>query len=175
MPVSGGHGGTSTAPVSHGRERSIVTQAAHHEIHRGKSYEISAHSQVASASKLEIVFTTPASPQIHAVIDTAAGGEFTVEIEEGIGAYTGGSDATAYNRNRNADGTSVTGIKSGSLTYTAGTVIHGRRMGLGKDGGSDSNYQREWILKASTRYAFRVTSHASSNPVSVIVVYYEHD
>ena len=175
MPSVGGFGSTSSMPTNSDRDRMVAMSAAHHEIHKGKSYQVSASATVASSAVFEVVITTPASPQIHLVADAAAGGEFTFEILEAIDAYSGGTSAIAYNRNRQSSNTtSVTSIVYGTPTYTGGTTIHGRRMGLGKDGGSDANYDREWILKASTRYAFKITSHASSNPCSILLSFYEH-
>ena len=154
----------------------VFLTRSHQKIHEGRSYELTVTDTLASGGTREIGFETPASPEfLHIVAEALVANAVTFEIEEAVGPISGGASLTPRNRNRSLpDASGISGAQTAaSLTYTAGTVIHSRSFGAKADAESSGNFDREWILKASTRYVFRLTSGANGNVVSLILNWYE--
>lgn len=140
----------------------------HNYIHRWKAFTLSGKSgSVAAGASTTISFRTPATKYAHwrpAVWSSTANlGE--LRIAQGS-TFSGGSAATAYNRNHNATTTSGVVIKTGVTLTVEGTVKYYGTVGTGgtpttrSGGGGGENH--ELVLKPDTEYTLTFSNIGSA-------------
>lgn len=157
-----------------GGVETITTE--HHEVHEGGAYVIAHSGTKNSSEEINIVFTTPAlaTAGIHLTVAASGSGVSTLAIREGA-VSSGGSAATARNRNRNSANTStLTSPVTDATVSSSGTVLFSLGIGAGQ---KESGEHRgdEFLLKASTKYALQLTSGAASNALRLVANWYEED
>ena len=179
----------------------VTIDYAHHEIHEGNSYRadlsVSTAATFDTTDAMIMTFKTPATGRwLHAIFFAKASDSCTLEILEGatVTATTpiGNGAITILNRERNGSKTSAvadtysgvagqvtggeTAVGNGPPTIAAdGTTLYTEQIGGGspKTGG-ESRDIAEWVLKADTVYAIRLTSNAENVLARVAMIWYEH-
>ena len=171
----------------------------HHEIHGGGSYSTSYAITTAATSGHQsgIYMLTPATKEIHLVVEFSASVAANYSICEGItlAADTGTDGVAIYNRNRNSTKTSeikdnatpqvankVSTLSQAELagdgSWACGTTIRTAPLEAGsgpKPAGGASRGSQEYILKKSTAYAFIITNTvATANKHDILLDWYEH-
>ncbi|PJB53625.1 MAG: hypothetical protein CO099_06245 [Bdellovibrio sp. CG_4_9_14_3_um_filter_39_7] len=165
----------------------IARSSTHENVHLGKTF-LAFHnsSSLANGSNINIFFetsaTTSAAP--HIVIDASGSLAFQFEVLEGPTVTSGtGTSQSVFNKNRQSATTSlvydnastpVQNKMSIDVTVTAdGTVISDDYLPTGKSSGGILDFGRELILKASTKYVFRLTSLENNNICHINLDWYE--
>ena len=159
----------------------------HSYIHQGIGFNLSVSSGNVTGDGVYIIsFTTPTVASGHfihlrptSVSSSANSG--TISVIEG-GSYTGGTDTTSYNRNRNsATVTTMQAIKRGTTEAGAGTTLYAFQVGSGgsvqsRSGGSVSGEAEEWVLKPNTQYSVKIVNGATTTSVyQVGIFWYEEE
>lgn len=165
----------TTIPADYMGGAVVTVDEAHHEAHDGSAFVIVHSGTKNSTEYICITFTTPAlaTASIHMVVYASGSGVSTLEIGEGATA-SGGSGATVVNRNRNSSATtSLTGSAVDDAVSALGTTIYALGIGAGQNNGDEHRNDVEFILKASTKYALKLTSGAATNALRLIASWYE--
>ena len=163
----------------------ITRDRVHQHGHDGKLF-MGFHnsSSLGSGSTINVFLETPASPQCHLLFNVTGSDAFDFEVLEAptVTSNTGAHNKEAFNKNRTSATASTiqdnatspnAGRYSTDVTVTAdGTVLVTDVFGSNKSGG-DYSLIRELILKASTKYVFRLTSRAAGNRVHINLDWYE--
>lgn len=168
----------SMALLSDSTTNAIITiDEPHAQIHDGDTYRYSDSVTLNNGSSQDYLLTTPASPTIHFTLQadgTAITSFFMYEATD----KTGTTGQTIYNANRTSANASSMTIKKGTSGGTTdGTLIaqyaSGAAQGQSKNP-SNVDHSEEWLLKASTKYIFRITSGTAGNLCNVMMSWYEH-
>jgi hypothetical protein len=156
-------------------------------IHDGKGFlAFNNNSSLASGSSINIYLETSAvagsSP--HLTIDTSGSDVYDFEFLEGPTVTSAtGTSTEIFNKNRQSGNTSTVKDNeaipasnkiSTDVTVTAdGKIISRDTISTGSKQGGLIHFNREFILKTSTKYVFRLTSRANSNRVHMNLDWYE--
>ena len=149
----------------------------HHEIHSGSSFTSSYQREVASGANLDILIVTPSgSKWAHFAYEIDVEAETQVYLYEAPTATAAANPIVAYNRDRNSTKAATVVITHTPTGITPGTtIIRSYHLGSGKTFGGGARGNHEFILKAGTKYLFRLTNlTVSDNWMSVIFDWYEH-
>ena len=180
------------AIVDQGSSALVGVSFAHHNLHAGKSYEVTAVDlSMQDTDKLIVAFRTGATGNVHLLIEfaTTIGGH--LELIEGPTWTTNtGTATTVYNRRFDSSNTSlIEEDKSDTPAWTAGAVLvnpTGLSGGTVKDvryllaanaarEGGARRGTSEWVLAPSTQYAVKYTADGNSNGGFVSLTWYEHE
>lgn len=143
----------------------VTISHAHSEIHEGDAYTISMVVALTAGTTFNCIFTTPANPKrVHFFFDCrTAGNGITTTFYEGA-SITGGTPATAINRNRNVTTTAGLTIAHSPTVSGNGTQIFTTYLDATKQsGGSSAHSTDEFILKPSTVYLMSLVVDAGQN------------
>lgn len=157
----------------------------HAEGHEGSSYQVSNSQTENNDDTIIIAFKTPVTaPRMHMLLRIRASLEANVVFLEAPAITNGsGTDLTPMNRERASSNTSL--VRNIEAAPTAnrvtldptitddGLTIAEEHFGIRQTAGGVSRSEAEWILKANTIYAIRVTSEAASNDLNVALNWYE--
>ncbi len=169
---------------------------AHHEIHSGSSYMVSAGQTVSDTNDRTAIslVTGNTAKWCHMIVSATAGASSWFYVREGATITDNqGATLTVYNRNRNSPKTSgVIDTSSnpdlvGSVTYFAeadqadytenGALIYQELLSSGNKskGGGDARGTTEIILKQNTVYLFYLkATNNDDNIQNIILDWYEH-
>ena len=160
---------------------------SHHEIHDGNYYLATTYDDsAATGEKVNIVFTTPASPKCHMLSLWSSGGAAIFRIYEAavVTANNGTNALPIYNKNRNSTNTSgcldnatvnaVGKYSTGTTITNTGTTIILEYSGVGKTVNGMGRSDSEFILKPSTKYAFEVEAIGNGIAIALLLDWYEH-
>lgn len=156
----------------------VVMDNAHHEIHEEDSYRVFINKDVGNAGTFAIAFTTPNTAKwvnLTFAVSHELEGDF--KLYEAITSWTSGTPITPVNANRTSSNTSgITDmVFDPSVTLgTPVTLIH-EVGGSGRQFGSASDHDTEWILAENTTYLLLFTNlTANSNETNLQLDWYEH-
>lgn len=156
----------------------------HALIHAGEMFYAYSLTSINAGATLKFTFTTPAvasGKYIHfrpAVISTS-GDKLTMTMTEIPTSISGGSDVTAYNRNRLSTTTALSTLKTGVTLTESATVVDVAYVGGGTGVGSvrsgaETGEQNEVVLKQNTVYSITLTNNSSAaNIVFLKMMWYE--
>lgn len=171
----------------------IILSHGHHEIHEGCSYTAHARATaLGSSAALALAFKTPpaTSGLAHLLVSWVSEGKAKVEILETAGWTTNtGTLVPIYSRNRESPGSSaLQEDKTSTPTFTAtqqvlqdptaltGTVIHTQTSYAGNFATGGARGLQEFVLKAGTQYAVRITNEdGSAKGIEIEIDWYEED
>ncbi len=158
----------------------VTIDVAHHETHEGDAYAIATFvDPVADEASLDIGVLTPAGGKWgHFVAEVDFLGMCELYIYEAP-TYTGGTSITPRNRNRNYADNSIMTAVSGPTVSAVGTELVKSKAGSGTNNKTvrtgQVRSQAEWILRADTKYLFRVTNESGGNSyIAPTINWYEH-
>ena len=153
---------------------------AHHKVHEGEHWNFSTRdADVDIATPKTVRVTTAAGSQLHAVFTGSSTGAGYTEILEAptIAAATLGTQATAWNRNRQSTKNCPATFYTDCEVSATGTVLETYQLPAGTDkkaGGGLGRGGSEWILKASTEYVYRFTAATDDQKVSGLIDVYDY-
>jgi len=148
----------------------------HHEIHSGSSFTLSRNVDAANGANVDILLITPAGTKwAHLTYEVEVQAEAEIFIYEAPTA-TAGTPLVIYNRDRNSDKTATMTASHTPTAITPGTtIIRQYHIGTGKSVGGGARGAHEFILKANTKYLFRVHNETTNaNEISIKLDWYEH-
>ena len=152
---------------------------AHHEVHGGSSYWAAVNATLGNGEIATIGFTTPDTTKwAHLLLQIDVNASCLFEVLEDVTSFSGGAAFTVRNFNRNSANASgmtvITGYTGSNLiTPTGGTTIWSENLGTKGVSTSRSNAS-ELVMKQNSNYLFRVTNGATSNPMTILLTWYEH-
>lgn len=140
------------------------------QTHQGRFFFTNYYNAtIANGATIELLVTTGSAttPHIATMIDTGAAS--TLSIYEGVSTSSDGTSLTCFNANRlSANVTTASAFHTPTITDTGTTLLlnhyipgsTGGSGGSARIGGSSTDFARitELVLKASTKYLFRVTN-----------------
>ncbi len=149
---------------------------AHTKVHDGKSYSVHHLVSHGAGTACTLMFTTPATPEVHFGFAVQASSYESVQFEEDAYA-SAGTAITVLNKDRDSTNTTDVAVAHTVTYQCAGTVIDYALLtstvsGIGVVGGLGNSGQ-EWILKASKRYLIRCSAQAAATTVIVKAWWYE--
>ncbi len=170
----------------------------HHEIHGGSSFTVYFDNTTANNDDDVscIGFSTPNTTKwFHMIVEVSSSDPSELFIEEGVTIDDdAGTQATAYDRNRNTGNTSTilslegtptagqvttfTEAQFNAANYSAGTILDRVQL-IGGTGpravGGEARGQQEWVLKQNTKYLIRLQNvGANANVHEIHLDWYEH-
>jgi hypothetical protein len=156
----------------------------HGEIHEGKFFILDlVDTNMANTNYIGISFTTPAAAagRIHFIMAFASKAAAHLELIEIPQTLTNGTAATPLNRFRDSVNTSgLTSVKTYDstagdvITIGTGTIIHDLYAWSDRKIGDKNRDFNEFILKANTSYAVKLTADENTNAGHIILNWYEH-
>lgn len=165
---------------------------AHHRIHGGDSYMVSAVDEsMGDGDTLILGLKTPVTKRMHLVVSFTAtvAGHVTV-TEAPTWTTNTGTATTVYNRHRGSDNTSeVSEDKSATPAFTAGGVLtnptggsggtvvetHYVLAASGNRSGGEARGTEEIILKQATQYLITFVADGGSNGAQLRLDWYERE
>ena len=143
-----------------------VIDHSHAEIHEGNHFTF-AQTQATTTTAVSVLITTPAASEFHTVFSIGAGAAASWTFSEAPNAtVTGATAMIAYNNNRQSTTTSGAVVVSKPTFTSTGTVLQKGYIGAytnpAKSSGGAGDERNEWILKASTKYLWRVVPSTGS-------------
>ena len=157
--------------------------AEHALIHKGLLFSaVHKFDNVASGATVYLALTTPANIEVHlkvALIVTDSEKILVTVTEDAT--YSGGTQVSPFNRNRNSANASLTNIFSGVTGVSGGTNIDVDYLGGGASPGPKATAigtevagTTEWVLKPSTNYVISIRNDgASTASIIVKLIWYE--
>jgi hypothetical protein len=157
-------------------EALVTLPLEHHRVHDARSYSYHDILAMGNGATQDYLVTTPNS-----AVRCHFG--YSIDFNDGAGTFgfyegsdrTGTTAQTIYNRERNsANTTTITIHKGHSSGAIDGTLIATKRAGSGKTLAGNAGTTQERILKANTKYIFRVKNETTTtNNVSITMDFYE--
>jgi len=160
--------------------------APHQRVHDGQAFRVGHNSaSLASGSTINVYMETPASPNPHLVFEAHGSGAFDFEVLEAPTVTSATGTAKAVKNKRRTGTPPTSGVQdnqaspvadsvSTDVTVTAdGTIIYDDTISGGNKIGGEIDFAREFILKASTKYVFRLTSQENGNRCHINLDWYE--
>lgn len=151
----------------------------HDQVHDGITFRYSDSVTLASGNSQDYLITTPALPKtVHLVWDADGTAVTSFFLYEGSDK-TGTTPQTVFNANRNsATAAAVTIAKGTSGGTTDGTLLMQYASGVAAGNvrvasALSPTHDDELILKASTKYIFRITSGTNGNLTNLKLNWYE--
>jgi hypothetical protein len=163
-----------------------VIDYEHHEVHEGFFYTASLTTSDLDDNPLNISFTTPNTTQwAHMIVGASTSAAARLELREApAGGAAGGTALAPLNRDRNSSNTSslisTHGANANELTQgasagTGGTVLGTVNIADGKNNlGGRTRASQEFILRANTTYAVRLTGAVNLTIATLEIDWYEH-
>ena len=152
----------------------------HHEIHSGSHFFVSGFTTLADDASLNFGFETPAGDKkVHVTFEVSGTSQTEFYVYEDA-TYTGGTAVTPINNYRDSTNTSIATVVSAPTISDDGTQIFSFSKGNAgttrqmADTEGFARREREIILKAGSKYVFRLTSRDDDNVVSYLGEWYEH-
>ena len=146
-----------------------IKDITHIRTHEGKMYAFS-HlvpdvSPIADNASLSILISVGAN-EANIVFAASVGGACEIIMTEGVTTSSDGTALSVLNMNRNSVNTSTltafhTPVSpTGGTTLTSGFFLEGGTGPHASGGGTD--FDREWILKANTKYLIVITNRSGA-------------
>lgn len=166
---------TSSTAGATSRQQVVGIDTAHDKIHLGLLFNWSHTVNLNNGVSRRISMTTGAQTE-HTEFVLFADYQMQLTIYEGS-TTTDGAAITEYNHSRSSANTSLCTVAQVTTFTTAGTTFFGPVI-FGSTGGSAANLvvprNNEWILKASTKYVFELTSLQNNNDITLVVDHYRN-
>lgn len=147
-----------------GSERSLPTIDVNHlRLHEGRSFFLYENrtngSPLADDDSIDFVIASGSGTNMHMTIHGLCGGDAELYLYEGATA-SGGTSATAINRNRTSSNTSNTAALIDPTVSVTGTELFSELIpgGTKKQAGGGSGGSLEYILLPLTNYLIRLTN-----------------
>jgi len=124
-----------------------------------------------NGSTYDLLISVPSGYNMHLLKMRSNVGEGDVDIEmyEGTTTSADGSAGTPVDVNRVTANTANVGFYTGPTVTDAGTLIHtgwavptATGTGLSSAGVSNTEAGEEWVLKANTKYLYRITNNSGA-------------
>ena len=153
---------------------------AHHKVHEGEHWNFSTRdADVDIAAPKYVRVTTAAGSDLHAEFGVSTTGAGFYELLEGptIAAATLGTQATAWNRNRQSTKNCPATFYADCEVSATGIILETHQLPAGEDkkaGGAGGRSANEWILAAGTEYVYRFTVGADDAKVSMDIDVYDN-
>lgn len=167
---------TQTSSTAGATQRVQVVQipTEHDKIHLGLLFNWTHKVNLNSGNSRRISMTTGVQTE-HTAFSVLADYQCTVTLYEGS-TTTDGAAITEYNRSRSSANTSLCTVAQVTTFTTAGTTIFSFIFGSTSGSAASVSFPRdqEWILKASTKYVFEVTSGQNNNDITLLVDHYRN-
>jgi hypothetical protein len=161
----------------------VVMDYEHHQIHEGETYVYCdlQTGGLSSGSNYDIRLKSPNLPATtqtpHLLVEIIASDTCEVYLHETVTWTSGGTAATAYNRNRNSTNTPGMALYvNGGTALTVnsvGTVVHTWYLVAGKLSSASDRSVNEIDLKTNVEYMLRLTSRASGLKFLIRLNWYE--
>ena len=149
-----------------------VIDTGHKRTHLGQAFATHHNSSnLADGSNINVQFETGAVAP-HLIMHISGKFDHDFDVLESP-STSAGTAHVAYNKNRTSATTSTITVKTDVTISADGTNIAQNVVGEGQRMGGATDFEQEWILKASTTYVFRLTSRANSNRVHINLAWYE--
>ena len=151
--------------------------------HAGKFFFTNFYNAaIAAAGTIDVLVVTGATTTPHLAVMVDIGAASTLSIYEAVTASNNGTALSVYNANRQSTKvTTAAAYHTPTITGTGTTLMLNHYIAGGTTGnatgGSSSDFARvtEFVLKASTKYLFRVTNIAAGATAgSVQLGWYEN-
>lgn len=159
----------------------IILEPEHAAVHDGIHYIVEDFVSIANGENASIIIETPASPVAHFVFECyALDGSVEFEFRETATATSDGTVLTPRNNNRISINNSSLVFRLNPVTITDGTTLLTRsRVGSGTNptdrAGGNKQRDKEFVLKASTKYQIKMINTAGvANNVGWSINYYEY-
>lgn len=155
----------------------VTVDSAHHEVHEGEMFSAWYYNaSVANNGTAMLLISVGAGIYPHATFAASCGEAYIFEVFEGTTTSAAGTAVTNINTNRNSLKVSGLTVTHTPTVTAAGTaiacpVVVGSASGNGNQTAT-SRAVLERVLKPSTVYLARVTSHSELNPCAVEVTWY---
>ena len=148
----------------------------HYETHEGDHFFTGAYTTLANGEVYDILYVTPNSTKYsHMIFEIETESESMFEYYEGATTSDDGTPLVMFNRNRNSNNTPTLTFTHSPAVVSTGDLIGRRIFGSGKKIGGGIRDSNEIILKANTKYLFRVTNNVgTSNWYDWQFDWYEH-
>lgn len=164
-----------------------IRTSVHEYIHDGKTFTAYHNdASLANGSSINIYFETSATSGEcpHIIFDIHGSGDYDFDVLEGPTVTSNtGTQIDLFNKNRQSANTSNVSDNSTSpvlnkatsdVTITDdGTVLLLDYISLGHKMGGSIGFDREFILKPSTKYVFRLTSRGVAISAHINLDWYE--
>lgn len=152
----------------------VVIDVPHWHLHNGRVFCCSGQTTLGSNASFDVLLITPNSgARVHLEPFVRASVEANFSLFEGVAVSANGTPATALNRDRNSTRTSALQLFTGPTVTNTGTLLRNPHFGSGQTRGGEDRSVLEWILRANTRYLFRITSEATANDIFWTLDWYE--
>jgi hypothetical protein len=154
----------------------------HAKVHEGNFYQAGHYyAAVADDASADLLISTGANYNPHAVIIASVQGNCKAFLYEGVTTSDDGTSVTAYNSNRSSTNTSDPSFYHSPTVSNTGTQIGqgfipgGEKSGaVGGGGSTEIRSGAEIILKKSTKYLVRITNISGSDAeISITMGFYE--
>lgn len=131
-------------------------------LHAGDLFWHSSGNSLATATSAYLLFITGAM-EVHMVYNTLKTDNAPVAIEfyEGCTVSANGFALPVYNKNRNSTMVAQSLVYGGPTVVTPGTLLSADVIYGGNKDASATGLPNEWLLKANTKYLFKVTNNAA--------------
>lgn len=155
----------------------VVVPQTHYQVHTGASFRYSDSVTLNAAATQDYLITTPNTAKYAHFTFKADGSAITSFVMYEGADRTGTTSQTLWNANRNSGTTATVTIHKGASGGTTDgtqmiTYSSGASQGASRSD-AHAQYDNEWVLKANTKYLFRVTSGSASNLCNVDFQWYE--
>ena len=152
----------------------------HHEIHQGTHFYVCGFETLGDEDNADFSFVTPYTlKQVHMTFYISGTSETQLLVYEDS-LFTGGTNVTVFNNNRNSTKISNSSINMNPTINDTGNLILSESSGKAGTTPSRANFgslisrERELVLKEGTKYLFRIKSKDSDNIISYCAEWYEH-
>ena len=142
----------------------VMVDDAHSRIHQGVMY-VASHliASLADGASFNVILTTPANDWPHIVPIPSLDGGADFYIYEAP-TFTGGTSVLVINQNRNSANTcGGTVVHTPTITDAGSPLLLSYHMAGGtgpQSSGAEGGFDREFTLKNSTSYLFRMTNQS---------------
>ncbi len=155
----------------------------HHEIHEGNHFYAYKTASLTNGQVLTLAFIIPESAkQFHVFMEFDVATACTIDVLEDVTSFAGGAAFTILNnrrdfQDRKASGATCLVGHTGSdlVVPTGGTEIYAQSLGAGNRSGGTLGHDAELVLKRNSNYLFRITNGTTTQGVTIILQWYEHD
>ena len=163
------------------RNNVIAISQVHQKIHEGKHYFVTGSDALNTGDTVEFVIETPTDRDIHMSFAYTSNKAFTMEAWEDV-TYTGGTDTTPVNSNRQSTNSSALVVKKNPTTVdTTGATKIIESIAIGTGGRRFnptevlSSRENEIVLKRGTKYYYKLTSDEDGATVTYYGSWYEEE
>ena len=165
-----------------GTETLQTISFAHHEIHEGHHFYAYKSASITNAQVLTLALSLDSdAKQFHMFMEFNVATACSIDVLEDVTSFAGGVAFTILNNRRDhqslkASGASCLVGHTGSdlITPTGGTEIYAQSLGAGNRAGGALGHDAEMVLKANSKYLFRITNGTTTQGVTIILQWYEH-